>query len=113
MGGRRVPEIKHTVKITLNECYPRTVNEVSMNWGADEIAKLQVEMIYYDFTEKFDLGEPADSNGTSLAGMIRKGMNMFNAIKPLVGGIARGGAGGLLTGVKGSLGNIGTNLKVF
>jgi hypothetical protein len=111
-GGSKVPEIKHTGKITLNECYPRTVNEVSMNWGSDEIAKLQVEMIYFDFVEDFNRKVPAPPGG-GLADTIRKGMNMVNKFKPLVSGLIKGGGSSLLAGARGGVTNIGATLKVF
>jgi hypothetical protein len=111
-GGSSVPNIKHTGMIELRECYPRTVNEVSMNWGSDEIAKLQIEMMYYEFAEEFDVSEPKGKT-PGIADYVRKGMNIVNKFKPLVSGIAKGGIGSLGTGVRGSLANVGANLKVF
>ena len=111
-GGSKVPEIKHTGMITLNECYPRTVNEISMNWGSDEIAKLQVEMIYFDFLEDFNRDIPAPPEA-GIAGKIRKGLNMVNKFKPLVSGLIKGGGSSLLAGAKGGITNIGATLKVF
>jgi hypothetical protein len=83
-----------------------------MNWGSDEIAKLQVEMIYFDFVEDFNRKVPAPPGG-GLADTIRKGMNMVNKFKPLVSGLIKGGGSSLLAGAKGGATNIGATLKVF
>lgn len=112
-GGSSVPSIKHTGKITLNEAYPRTVNEVSMNWASDEIAKLQVEIMYFDFEEDFVKKIPDAGGGDDFAGNIRKGLNMINKFKPAVSGLIKGGGGSLLAGAKGGLTNVGASVKVF
>jgi len=108
---------KPNLQITLNECYPRTINEVSMNWAnGEEIAKLQVELMYYDFTEDYPDNDGGNGFGgiNSLPGMIRKGINTINRFKPLISGIRNGGLKNAISGgVGGSLKSGLANVRIF
>jgi hypothetical protein len=110
---------KPKTKILLNECFPRTVQDLSMNWAnGDELAKLQVELVYFDITEVYegpeDGGNGFGDSSTGLPGMIRKGVNTLNKFRPLISGIRSGGMKNAVVGGAGSsLGNAGANLKVF
>ena len=102
-------------RIILNECYPRTVNEVLMNWNnGDELAKLQVEMIYFDVKEIYPEDNPGLGGGTGIPGLIRKGISTINKFKPLVSGIKNGSLTRNLKNSVGSSVNNGlNNIKIF
>lgn len=108
---------KPSMKIKLNECYPRTISEVGLNWAnGEELVKLQVEMMYYDFTEEYlktpaAAGEPGGLGG--LAGNIRKGVNLMNKFKPLISGVRNGGLkNAVVGGAGGSFTSASANIKI-
>ena len=108
---------KANLEVILNECYPRTVNEVSMSWAnGDEIAKLQVELIYFDITEKYPQKDSGNAFGGTdgLPGLVRKGVNTLNRFKPLISGARTGALGNAIrTGAGGSINNGLANIKIF
>jgi len=104
---------KENLKITLNECYPRTVNEVGLNWSnGEELIKLQVEMMYFDFVESYpDNGGGNGFGGVDgFPGLLRKGINTLNRFKPLISGIR---TGGFKNAISGSFTGGAANLKII
>ncbi len=110
---------KAKTKIFLNECFPRTVQDISMNWAnGDELAKLQVELVYFDITEVYE-GAEEEGNSfndslTGLPGVVRKGVNTLNRFRPLISGIRNGSLRRTITGGAGSsFRNVGSNIRIF
>ena len=95
----------------LLECWPRTVNEVSMNWGTDEVAKLQVEMMFFELKEEHK-GIP-EGTGENFPGLVRKGIQTLGKIRPLISGVADGSIARNLAAAAGSqIRNLGDNLRI-
>ena len=90
-----------------------------MNWAnGDELAKLQVELVYFDITEVYE-GAEEEGNSfndslTGLPGVVRKGVNTLNRFRPLISGIRNGSLRRTITGGAGSsFRNVGSNIRIF
>lgn len=109
-GGKQDPT--ELYGITLVEAFPITVNEIQMNWGDDQIAKLQVEIRYTYMTEK----HPAsDITGAIQKSFLRKGIEAFQRFAPVFSLVKASGVGGAIRSVAQSTGqgvvNAGTATK--
>jgi hypothetical protein len=109
-GGKKDPT--ELYKIDLVEAFPITVNEIQMNWGDDQIAKLQVEIRYTYMTEK----HPAsDITGAVQKSFLRKGIEAFQRFAPVFSLVKASGVGGAIRSVAQSTGqgvvNAGTAAK--
>jgi len=103
---------KPGVSIRLNECFPRTVNEVQMGWGNDELAKLSIEMIYFDISEKYNKIDTGAGN--EIVDLVRKGIKAIKEIKPIVSGVRDGTLlRNIKSGAGSQLGNVKSNIKIF
>ena len=109
-GGKKDPT--ELYKIDLVEAFPITVNEIQMNWGDDQIAKLQVEIRYTYMIEK----HPASASaGAIQENFLRKGIEAFQRFAPIFSLVKASGVGGAIRSVAQSTGrgvvNAGTATK--
>ena len=109
-GGKKDPT--ELYKIDLVDAFPITVNEIQMNWGDDQIAKLQVEIRYTYMIEK----HPAsDITGALQKSFLRKGIEAFQRFAPAFSLVKANGVGSAIRSVAQSTGrgvvNAGTATK--
>lgn len=92
-GGQKERDIEHACHVKLIEPFPLSVNELPLSWGDDSYAKLQVTFQYRLAQEIVPTFKTPTEN-TSIANMIRGGIQAFNRFAPTFSLIKGQGIGG-------------------
>lgn len=103
-GGQEDSVVTESLKITLVEPYPETITPIAVNWAdGDAYGKLSVQMVYrYYYEKSTNFQDP--SSTSSLAGMLRQGVNAFNRFKPVLSLVKGQGIGGAARASTGQIG---------
>ena len=91
-GSSQAAEISPIMKIRFMEPFPNQINEVQLNWGDDSVNKLNVEFNYRYAT--VHLAKMMPTTSTSIATMMRKGIEALNRFSPVFSLIKGQGLGG-------------------
>lgn len=98
--------VKEVYKVTLNEVYPISVQDVPLSWGDDTYTKLQIEMRYYDYTEKYSA--KATEAGGGILSSIRSAIQGVQRFAPVFSAVKNVGFKGA---VKGAFSSVGQSVQ--
>ena len=107
--NERSRSVNPTYRVTLSEAYPSNVHDVPLSWGADDAARLSVEMTYFYAMETHTETKALQSE-FGFAKQLRQGMNMLNRFAPALSlfkkeGIMGGSRAALSQAGQSALGN--------
>jgi len=98
--------IKEVYKVTLNEVYPISVQDIPLSWGDETYTKLQVEMRYYDYTEEYKNASAASNRG--ILSSIRSAIQGVQRFAPVFSAVKNVGFKGT---VKGAFSSVGRSVQ--
>jgi len=98
----RSNNVREVYKVTLNEVYPISVQDVPLSWGDDTYTKLQIEMRYYDYTETYTA--PQAPIGRGILSSIRSSTQAFQRFAPVFSAVKNVGFKGTVRGAFSSVG---------